>query len=53
MFEFLTFLLCACLVYRHWREPEHEPTLVPNMNPEVDEWNARALAEEESESFNE
>jgi hypothetical protein len=49
----LTYLLCVILACWYLREPREYvlPRVVePNVNPAVDEWNARELVEE-SESF--
>ena len=54
MFEFLTYLLCVGLTCWYLREPYEVPArrvYEPNVNPAVDEWNARQMVEEESESL--
>jgi hypothetical protein len=50
---FLTYLLCVILTCWYLREPREIKRLwivEPNLNPAVDEWNAREI-EEESESL--
>lgn len=53
MMLFLTFLLCVGLARWYLREPLEAESrgCDVNINPAVDEWNAREMVEEESESF--
>lgn len=50
---FLTYLLCVLVACWYLREPRPMSaiTFEPNLNRDVDEWNAREFVEEESESF--